>query len=113
MVAIVPVAAAGANTMFLFGENFAGGNTVDADTTLVILASPPVSMGVSFVSSQMRIIDLIVTTTNTDTYDIRPAYEARFGPLVAGQKIFVGCTAVNSNTGQAGIPLKASLVVAA
>ena len=113
MVDIAPTAAEGATTMFLFGTNDTGGNTVDADTELVILASAPVSNGVSFVSSQLRIVTTLAAATNTNTSNFWAAYVTKFGAPAAGQKIFIACTAVNTVTGQAGILLKESVIVAA
>jgi hypothetical protein len=113
MVSIAPTMAEGATTLFLFGTNSAGGNTVDADTELVVLATAPVSRGVSFVSSQLRIIGTVAAAANTNTTNLNSAYVAKFGQPVAGQKIFIAVTAVNTNTGQAGVPLKQSLIVAA
>jgi hypothetical protein len=113
MLKVAPTAAVTGTTMFLFGENSAGGNTVDANTTLVIVATPPVSKGISFVKSQYRIISTIATGANTDTSNLWSAYVAVFGAPAAGSKIFVGCTAVNLTTGQAGIILSNSLTVGA
>lgn len=113
MVDMAPTIAVGATEIFVDGENAAGGSTVTAGNTLVVLASPPVSRGVSFVSSQMRIIGTIAAAADTATTNMWSAYVAKFGAPVAGQKIFIGCTAVNLTTGQAGIPLKEYAIVAA
>lgn len=113
MVGIAPTAADVANTIFLVGENFTGGTTVDAGNTLVVLASPPVSRGVSFIKSQLRIIGTIAAGANTTTTNLHTMYTVRFGSPVAGQKIFLGCNAVNLTTGQAGVPIVTSLIVAA
>lgn len=113
MLKVAPVAAEGATTMFLFGDNSAGGNTVDANTTLVIVATAPVSHGVSFVKSQYRVLGTIASGANTDTTNLWSMYVAVFGAPVAGQKLFIGCNAVNLTTGQAGIILSNSLIVAA
>lgn len=110
---IAPSAAAGADTMFLNAEFSGGTDVVPANTAIVVSATPPVSNGVSFVKSLLREIDFIDAAGDTGTTDLQTAYEARFGNLVAGQKIFLQAVAVNKTTGQAGPPLLASLVVAA
>lgn len=113
LVKIVPTADVSATELFLFGVNASGGNTVPAGTTLVILATAPVSKGISFVSSQLRIIGTIAAAANTDTTNLWTMYVTKFGAPLAGQKLFIGCSAVNLTTGQAGIPLKESLIVVA
>lgn len=113
MVSIDPTADVSSTELFLNGLNFTGGSTVDANTTLVILACSPVSAGISFISSQMRIIGTIDTPDDTATTNLWTMYSDRFGAPAAGQKIFIGCTAVNKTTGQAGVPLKQGIIVSA
>lgn len=110
---IAPAAAAGADTFFVNGTWDGGTDVVPANTFLIVRASPPVSNGVSFVKSQLRFVVGIDAAGDTGTTDIQTEYEAQFGALVAGQKIFVETIAINKTTGQAGPPLKQSLIVAA
>lgn len=110
---LAPNAAAGASTMFVSAEWDGGTDVVPANTYLVVSATAPVSNGVSFVKSLLREVSGIDAAGDTGTTDIGPAYEARFGNLVAGQKIFIQTVAINKTTGQAGPPLLESLVVAA
>lgn len=113
MESISPVASNGGATLFLFGLNHAGTNTVPAGTTLVVSGCAPVSAGISFVKSKMRIFTTVAAAANTDTTNLWAAYIARFGTPPVGAKIFIGVNAVNLVTGETGIPLKESLVVAA
>ena len=110
---ISPTAAAGASSMFVNAEFTGGVDVIPANTSLVILGTPPVSRGVTFVKSKYRIVAVLLTTQDTGTFDIGSDYESKFGNLVAGQKIFLKAVAVNTTTGQAGIPIAFQLTVAA
>jgi len=113
MVDIAPSMDISATELFINGENSAGGSTVFPLTQLVILSSGPVSRGISFVSSQMRIIGTIAASADTATTNMWSAYVAKFGTPAAGQKIFIGVSAVSEVSGQAGVPLKEYLVAVA
>lgn len=113
MISIDPEATVTGSTMFIKGVNDAAGNTVTAGNTLVIIATAPVSAGISFVKSQFRIIGNLAAAANTDTSNLWTMYVAKFGAPPAGSKIFIGCTAVNNDTGQAGVPLAKPVIVGA
>lgn len=86
---------------------------IAADHSLKIYATPGLSAGVSFVKSEYRLIEVIVAA-DVSPYAFSAAYIARFGAVpAAGLKVFVKVVQVNNVTGQAGIALTASGVVAA
>lgn len=102
-----------ASEVFVEGENVSGSTTVPAGTTWVYMSTGPVSAGVSFVNSQLRVFATAAAATDTATNNLFTDYTDKFGALVAGQKVFFQCFAVNNTTGQAGIPQKASTIVVA
>jgi len=86
---------------------------IDAFTKVKVFATAPGSAGKSFVKSEYRLIDVIVTADGSP-FDISTEYDAKFGSVgVAGQKIFMKFVPVNLATGQEGSPSQASAVVAA
>ena len=86
---------------------------IDANTKVKVFATAPGSAGKSFVKSEFRLIDVIVTA-DASPFDISTEYDAKFGSVgTAGQKIFMKFVPVNLNTGQEGTPSQASAVVAA
>lgn len=109
---IAPAAAAGATTLFV-NAGYAAGDVVPAGMTLLVFATAPVSAGISFVKSQLRLIGSIPAAGDTGTTNMWADYIAKFGAPAAGSKIFVGVNTINNATGQAGIPFSESLVVAA
>jgi hypothetical protein len=74
---------------------------IAAPQKIVIEATAQCSMGINFAKSAYRIIDVLPGTT-TSGFDIYAAYTARFGALVAGQKIFIRIKAVNILDGISG-----------
>jgi hypothetical protein len=108
-----PAGLAGAATLFANAQFDGPTDVVPANTALVVYATPPVSNGVTFVKSLFRKIDFLDAAEDTGTTNLESAYSARFGVLVAGQKIFLKTVAVNKTTGQAGPPLIQSFVVGA
>jgi len=95
-----PAAAAGANTIFMNATFNGATDVVPADTALLVLSSGAVSTGINFVSSKLRIISYIPAAGDTGTSNQNTAYEAIFGSLVAGQKVFFAVVAINTTTGQ-------------
>lgn len=86
---------------------------IAADHSLKIYATPGLSAGVSFVKSEYRLIEVIVAA-DVSPYAFSAAYIARFGAVpAAGLKVFVKVIQVNNVTGQAGIALTTSGIVAA
>jgi hypothetical protein len=100
--------AAGAGTMSLVMSG-----AVPAGTNVKIWACAPVSAGRSFVKSQYRLISILAPAAATPV-NLKAAYETKFGSVgIAGQKVFIKATAVNSATGQEGTPSQVSGIVAA
>jgi hypothetical protein len=100
--------AAGAGTMSLVM-----GGAVPANTNVKVWATPPVSAGKSFVKSIYRLI-LVLAPLAATPVNLKAAYEAKFGTVgLAGQKVFIKLTAVNSTTGQEGTPSGVEGIVAA
>lgn len=85
---------------------------VPADTSFVISATKQKSPGQSFFGGQYTDI-AVVAAAGTSPANILAAYVAKYGTLIAGQKIGVKIQAINEVTGQAGIPLTTELIVAA
>lgn len=86
---------------------------IPATDKILVFGTPAVSPGKSYVKNLLRQID-VLTTADLTGADIAPAWEAKFGPIpAAGQKIILQLKAVNVATGQAGVPLEASAIVAA
>lgn len=100
-------AANGAQTVTL---TFAG--AIAPDHKVLLFATPGVSPGVSFVKSEYRQID-VLTNTDTSPHSAETEYIAKFGAVGdAGLKIFVKLVQINTNTGQAGVPISASCIIA-
>jgi hypothetical protein len=79
---------------------------------LVIKATMPLSQGKNFVKSEFRIVKFLAPATASPAV-ITTEYAAKFGgPGVAGQKVFFECFYIHSTTGQAGLPVQASAIVA-
>lgn len=76
---------------------------------IVLIATPPVSPGTSFVKNRLRVIGTMAATADTTAADIGAAYVARFGAIEEGDKIFVGAYAVNT-VGQRSPQVVASVV---
>ena len=86
---------------------------IDADTKVKVFATAAQSPGKSFVKSEYRLIDVIVTA-DASPFSIETEYEAKFGAIgAAGQKIFMKFVPVNLNTGQEGTASQASAIISA
>lgn len=86
---------------------------IESDHKVKVFATAPISAGVSFVSSEYRLIEIIDDGDNSP-YDAISAYQTKFGSTGdVGQKIFVKLVQVNASTGQEGTPISASAVVVA
>lgn len=101
-------AAAGAGTLAI---TFAP-TPVPAGFELIIQATPGVSQSISFVKNKFRNVSF-VAAAGTSPHATGTAYVAKFGAMTAGQKIFVRIFLISTVSGQAGIPLEASAIVAA
>jgi hypothetical protein len=79
---------------------------------LIVRATAPVSPGKSFVKSELRIIGQVAPAV-ASPYVATAAYAAKFGgPGLAGQKVFFEAFYINLTTGQKGLPLQSSCIVA-
>lgn len=85
---------------------------VPADFTFKIEATSQVGAGISFVKNKYRVLQY-AAGAETSPANILTAYNAKFGTLVEGMKIFIRITAVNAVTGQSGIPVSGMAIVAA
>lgn len=78
-----------------------------------LLASPAMSAGKSFVSSEYRQID-VLTNADVSPLDVAAAWEAKFGSFPsAGQKVFFKMVPVLVATGQTGNAIGASAIAVA
>lgn len=87
------------------------GGAVPADTTWIVRLTPQVSPGKNFIKNLFRDVVFIPAAGATPN-NLLSAYNARFGTLVAGQKVFVEVTAVGTLTGIKGTPISTSVIVA-
>jgi hypothetical protein len=85
---------------------------IPADTAFVLRATKQVSPGKTFLKNEFRNI-AILDAADTSPEDALAAYVAKFGTLVAGQKIGVALVPVNKVTGQKGQAITTEVIVAA
>lgn len=85
-----------------------------AGSVILVFATAPVSPGRSFVKSQYRYIGSFASDA-ISPFVATTAYTTKFGAItsLAGQKIFFKTKAVNSTTGQAGVPQSTSAIIGA
>lgn len=88
------------------------GGAVPASTAWIIQATKQVSPGKSFIKNLFRDIHVLPAAAATP-YNLLANYNARFGTLVAGEKIGIQITAVNLLTGQKSIPQNVEIIVGA
>jgi len=81
-------------------------------TVYVARITPQVSPGKSFVKNLYRNMQLIFSSDVTPL-NILATYTARFGTLVAGQKIFVEVVAIRLNSGVKSTPVSGVAIIAA
>jgi len=78
---------------------------------VIVLATPAISPGISFVKSEYRQI-AILDNTATSPYDALAEYKAKFGAIGAtDMKVFIAMKQVNIATGQAGLVIAASALI--
>jgi len=85
---------------------------VPADTAFIIETTRQVSPGKTFLKNEFRFLTFADAAAASPA-DIKAAYVARFGALVAGQKIGVRVSPINKLTGQKGTGIAENIVVAA
>ena len=112
MTAIAPTSDVSSTNMFVDAA-LPGGSTLPADNAMVVYATPRMSAGVSFVRSQLRIIQVLPTATDTATANIRAAYIERFGTPAVGDNIVIAAQVINTVSGIAGTPIQARVVITA
>jgi hypothetical protein len=84
---------------------------VGEHTAIIVRATPAMSAGKSFVSSEYRVIGVLHEVTPTP-YDALADYQSIFGTIGnEGQQIFVSFTPVNTTSGQTGVASKASCII--
>jgi hypothetical protein len=101
-------AAAGAGTLAMTFVASAVGD----ESQLVIQATPQYSPGITFVKNLFRQLT-VAPDSETSPFALGTLYEARFGDLVAGQKISVRVYGIHGATFLSSLPLEASAIVAA
>lgn len=85
---------------------------VPADVAMIIEATPCLSPGISNANSQFRVVE-VLEPGDSSPATISAAYLAKFGTIVAGQKMFVRAKMVSRTTGETSQKLVASAIVIA
>jgi len=86
--------------------------TVPTNTSFIIRVTKQVSPGKAFLNNEFRNL-VVLPAASTSSESIVAAYQARFGTMVAGQKVGVEMTPVNETTGQKGVAVSATLIIGA
>lgn len=82
-----------------------------AGTKLIIEATRQVSPGINFMPRSEYKVVLVTAAAAASPANVLTEYEALFGDIVAGQKIFFRCTPQDSN-GARGVPFVSTVIVA-
>jgi len=85
---------------------------VPADHTLYVESTGSLSPGVNNANSEFRTIGT-VAAAGTSPADLFTEYNAKFGALVAGQKVFVRAKLIHTLTGEVSQRLVASAIIGA
>lgn len=83
---------------------------VPANHSLVIEATAPQSPGINFFKSKYRVI-LVAPAATASGLNVITQYTAKFGNLIAGQKVSVRCKMINTLTGEVSQALTASEII--
>lgn len=86
--------------------------TVPANHTMYIESTAMLSPGINNANSRFRFIGTAAAAT-ASPFDAYAFQTAKFGSLVAGQKVLIRCKFINKNTGEVSLALKASAIVTA
>lgn len=86
--------------------------TVPASHTLFIESTAMLSPGINNANSRFRFIQT-AAAASTSPLNIFASQTAKFGPIVAGQKMFVRAKLINLNTGEVSLAVKTSAIVQA
>ena len=84
---------------------------VPAGVQRIVETSPMVSPGIYNANTQLRVITTLAPATATGV-NVISSYTAKFGSLVAGQKLFVRIRDINKTTGEVSQSLVTSVIVA-
>lgn len=63
---------------------------------VVVRATPPVTAGTSFVKNKLRVVDVVDAESGSTEVDLTASYNAKFGLLPVGAKVFFSAYNVNS-----------------
>lgn len=85
--------------------------TVPAGFSVAVYATPAINPGVQFVKNRYRFLGVAPAPVG-GVIDLEPLWNARYGGIVSGQKVFVRIALVSSTSGQQGIPSEAIGTVA-
>lgn len=85
--------------------------TVPAGFEVVVYATPGIGAGRSFVKNQFRFLG-VAPAPAVGVIDLEPLWNARYGSVTAGQKIFVRMALISTDSGQQGIPVEAMAIIA-
>ena len=85
---------------------------VPAGHACVIEATPQLSPGISNANSKFRVIETLAAAA-TFPADVTASYTAKFGAIVAGQKMFVRAKMIVLATGEVSQKQVASTIVVA
>lgn len=107
--ALTTLSLSAAVTGTAFDVTFAA-TPVPTGHTLIVEATPQVSPGISNANSLFRVIGS-VAAAGTSPADLSTEYTAKFGSLVAGQKIFIRAKVISTATGEVSQSLVASAIV--
>lgn len=86
--------------------------TVPANHTMYIESTSMLSPGINNANSKFRFIGTAAAAA-ASPFDAYALQTAKFGALVAGQKVYVRCKFINKLTGEVSLALKASAIVTA
>ena len=85
---------------------------VPANHTMFIESTSMLSPGINNANSRFRFIG-IASAAEASPFDAYAFQTAKFGALVAGQKVYTRCKFINKVTGEVSLALKASAIVTA
>ena len=85
---------------------------IPADQAMILEATPALSPGITNANSEFRKIST-VAAAETTPYDALTEWQAKFGSLVQGQKVFVRAKMFSLLTGEVSQSLQASTVISA
>jgi len=117
----VPPLAAAVNLFTTFTVTMATGTpacsiafapVIDANSCVIIRATPGISKGKTYIKNQLRQI-LVMTTADTTPKNALTAYTAKYGLVPAiGLTVFFTAQWVNKTTGQAGQTIQTNVTIA-